>query len=106
MIRRQFIRLATLASATGVASLGRPEIRDHDFAVATERVTWRVQGFTCITCAVGLETMLSQQKGVRSAKASYPDASVRIQFEPTVTGESTLRSFISELGFAVDERTN
>ena len=48
--------------------------------------------------------MLRQQKGVISAEASYPNASVTIQFHPNEVSEAKLRSFISEIGFTADEQ--
>lgn len=107
MIRRQFIKLATLAGATGLASFGALETnhaKDVVHAAGTETITWRVQGFTCVTCAVGLEVMLRQQKGVASASASYPNASVTVRFHPNEVSEAKLRAFISETGFTVDEK--
>jgi hypothetical protein len=43
-------------------------------AAATENrtVVYKVNGFTCIACAVGLEVMLRGLKGVTRANASYP----------------------------------
>ena len=106
MIRRQFIKLAALSGATGLASLGPLESRGakHTInAAGTKTVTWHVQGFTCVTCAVGLEVMLRQQKGVESAAASYPNANVKIQFHPDVVSEASLRAFITETGFTASE---
>lgn len=109
MIRRQFLQIAALTGATTVASLGGLQALEkhqadgkHD-ASDTESVAWHVKGFTCITCAVGLETMLRQQKGVVSAQASYPSASVAIRFHPRMVSKSALRSYISELGFTAEE---
>ena len=115
MIRRQFLKLATLTGATGLASLGalevlRPDaLETHQSHTAldtknTTTVNWHVRGFTCVTCAVGLETMLRQQKGVADVHASYPNASVTIQFHPDKVSEASLRSFISELGFTAEEQ--
>jgi copper chaperone CopZ len=107
MIRRQFIKLAALTGATGLASIGAVETSAAQRAIhaaGTKTVTWHVQGFTCLTCAVGLEVMLRQQKGVISAEASYPNASVTIQFHPNEVSEAKLRSFISEIGFTADEQ--
>jgi anaerobic selenocysteine-containing dehydrogenase len=110
MIRRQFIKLATLTGATGLTSLGAFDALEKK---ASERATdakeiktvlWRIQGFTCITCAVGLEVMLRQQKGVKSADASYPGATVTIQFHPEEVSEASLRSFITGIGFTADEQ--
>ncbi|HUN87002.1 MAG TPA: heavy metal-associated domain-containing protein [Terracidiphilus sp.] len=109
MIRRQFLQIVALTGATTVASLkGLEALEKHHTeakldATGTESIAWHVRGFTCITCAVGLETMLRQQKGVVSAHASYPSASVSIQFHPRMVSKTALRSYISELGFTAEE---
>lgn len=110
MIRRQFIKLAALTGATGIASLGAldaletKETHTAQEATETKTVTWRVHGFTCVTCAVGLETLLRQHKGVASAEASYPGASVAIQFDPKLVTESSLRTFITSIGFSTEDK--
>jgi copper chaperone CopZ len=110
MIRRQFIRLAALTSATGLATLGaldsqeKKESKDELDAQETRTVTWHVQGFTCVTCAVGLEVMLRQQEGVRSAEASYPNTTVTVQFHPEIVSEAKLRAFITNIGFTTGEQ--
>jgi Cu+-exporting ATPase len=109
MIRRQFLQIAALTGATSLASLGGLEAFEKHRAQVeldasdTASVEWHVQGFSCVTCAVGLETLLRQQKGVVSAHASYPSASVSIQFHPREVGKPELRSYISEMGFTAEE---
>jgi copper chaperone CopZ len=99
MIRRKFLQMMTIAGAGGLASLSALEAAD------TATVTYRVKGFTCITCAVGLETLLRQEKGVQSVKASYPEASVVIRYDPSVVREPELRGFIAEMGFTAERQT-
>ncbi|MGB7189703.1 MAG: hypothetical protein WBD10_06175 [Acidobacteriaceae bacterium] len=99
MIRRQFLKLAALTSATGLASIGTLDALEHQPTGETKTVHWRVRGFTCPTCAVGLETMLKRQKGVKSVQATYPEAIVTIQYFPAQIKEAFLRGFISNLGF-------
>ena len=92
MFRRQFIQMATLAGAAGLSAT----------AMATSEkktVTWRIQGFTCITCAVGLDTLLQREKGVVSAQSSYPEAKTTIVFHPELIGEEKLKAAIAEMGF-------
>jgi copper chaperone CopZ len=109
MIRRQFLKLATITGATGITSFSAIEaLKEHEVhaasdAKATETVIWHVSGFTCVTCAVGLETLLRQEKGVVKANASYPNASVTIQYHPDVVNQAALRATVAELGFKVDE---
>jgi copper chaperone CopZ len=105
MIRRQFLKLASLASATGLASLGAVEaLRDDPqspVAGQCSHLTWQVHGFTCVTCAVGLETMLGRMPGVASVHATYPEGVVQIAYAPARVSEDRLRAAISDLGFRV-----
>lgn len=109
MIRRQFIKFATLTGATGLASFGTLEALRDDLtksnpdAKQTRTVTWHVRGFTCVTCAVGLETLLRREKGVVSANATYPQGMVTIHYHPEVVNSNKLRSMIAELGFTAEE---
>ena len=88
MFRRNFLTSATLglAGATVNASTSR-------------MVTYRITGFTCVTCAVGLDTLLSRQKGVVRSHSSYPDATAAITYNPDLIDETRLKGFIAELGF-------
>ena len=90
MDRRNFICGITTATAAGLTA-----------AEANRSVTYKVKGFTCVTCAVGLEVMLRGLNGVTRAKASYPAANVAIGFDANLTSEKTLRDFIAKCGFSV-----
>jgi anaerobic selenocysteine-containing dehydrogenase len=98
MFRRQFIQLATLAGAGGLSAIGA--------LAASEKktVTWRMQGFSCITCAVGLDVMLERQKGVVKAESNYQDAVTTIVFHPQLVTEAALKASIAEMGFHAEER--
>src|ERR1700721_2026240 len=82
MIRRKFIGLLTLAGASSLAALKAAN------ALEKKTVTYKISGFTCITCAVGLETLLQREKGVVWAKASYPNSTATITYHPKLTSES------------------
>jgi copper chaperone CopZ len=84
--------------AGGLASVGTAESRQN------RTVTYRIKGFSCVTCAVGLETMLRQQKGIARATASYPHAQVTIEFNPEAVTDAWLRAFIGDMGFVVAKR--
>lgn len=94
MIRRQFIQLATCAGVAGLTALGAE-------AKETRTVTFHVKGFSCITCAVGLDTMLSRHKGIVRSDSTYPDGIVTIDFHPRLITESAIKGLISEMGFTV-----
>lgn len=100
MFRRDFIQRIAIAGAAGAASAtGQTE--------ETSTVTFSIQGFTCVTCAIGLEVVLRQQKGVTRAKASYPERKAVVTFDPSMTSADTLKKFINEVtGFTVSEADN
>ena len=98
MVRRNFIQRITLAGAgIRVASAATAQARE------SKMVTYHVKGFSCPTCAVGLDTMLRLQTGVIHSKSSYPDAITVIEFDPHLVTEKSLRAFIAELGFSAEE---
>ena len=87
MMRRKFIQGITTLSAVPVVAGG------------TKTVTWHSEGFSCVTCAVGLDTMLRQQKGIVRSKSSYENRTATIEFHPELVTENKIRGFIEELGF-------
>jgi Cu+-exporting ATPase len=95
MFRRNFIQQITLAG-TGV---GIAAARTGD----SKTIRYHVKGFSCPTCAVGLDTMLRRQTGVIRSESSYPDAITLIEFNPHLVSEKSLKALISELGFTAEE---
>ena len=75
MFRRQFVKLISLAGASVLAATAA------EAATKTRTVTYRIKGFSCITCAVGLDAMLHREKGVTWSRSSYPDGIVVINME-------------------------
>ena len=95
MFRRRFLQLATMASVGTLAPL-------EGMSVGTSKsVVYFVKGFSCITCATGLDTMLGQQKGVTSSKSTYPEGKVTVAFDPHQIAEQSIVAFITDLGFSV-----
>jgi Cu+-exporting ATPase len=93
MFRRHFIQGITLAGsalATAAAESGHPT-----------SVVYHVKGFSCVTCAVGLETMLKREKGILRVEASYPEAIARIDYDPGLITEEFIRASIGDMGFSV-----
>jgi copper chaperone CopZ len=95
MFRRRFLHLMTMAS---VGTLAPVEAMS---AAASKTVLYRVKGFSCITCATGLDTMLGQQKGITSSKSTYPEGKVTVSFDPHQITEQAIVAFIADLGFTV-----
>lgn len=100
MDRRNFICKVGGVSAVGIsAAVGatsKPATPKED-----RSVVYKVNGFTCVTCAVGLEVMLRGTPGVTRAKATYPESKVAIGFDSHLTTEKQLREFIASCGFSV-----
>src|ERR1700744_6478252 len=95
MFRRRFLQIATLASVGGLAPL------ETMAAPAGKTVMFQVKGFSCITCATGLDTMLGREKGFQSSKSTYPEGKVTVSFDPKQTSEQATVKFITDLGFIV-----
>jgi copper chaperone CopZ len=98
MFRRRFLQLVTMASVSGLAPL------EGMAAPTSTTATYRVQGFSCITCATGLDTMLGQQKGITSSKSTYPEGKVTVGFDPNKITEQAIITFITDLGFKVERQ--
>lgn len=104
MNRRNFLNRAMGATA-GLSLAGAGALAISKVSQTGPReyqsVTYEVKGFTCITCATGLEVMLMKQPGVARAHASYSDATVVIGFDKNLTSEAALAEFIASCGFSV-----
>jgi copper chaperone CopZ len=88
MIRRKFMQ--------GIAcGLGAVEAA----ASGTKTVIYRIEGFSCVTCAVGLDAMLKDRKGIVRSKSSYADQTSAVEFNPDLVAEKQIQAFIEELGF-------
>ena len=96
MFRRRFLQLVTMASVGSVAPL------EGLAAGPAKTVVYFVKGFSCITCATGLDTMLGQQKGILSSKSTYPEGKVTVGFDPHQITEPAIVAFIADLGFRVE----
>ena len=95
MIRRNFLQGIVMAGTSSAAALG--------IGAAAEKrsVSYHAKGFSCATCTVGLDTILSQQKGVVRSKSTYPDGIVVIEFDPRLVSEKALAALIEEQGFRI-----
>ena len=104
MNRRKFLTNVMGATAgLGVAGAGTVAVRKlaRPGPVENQTVHYKVKGFTCVTCATGLEMMMMQQPGVARAQASYPHGTVVVGFDENLISEPALREFIAGCGFSV-----
>ena len=97
MFRRRFLQFIPLATTLGLAPLKAMA------KAGSEVVTYRVKGFSCVTCATGLDTMLGQQKGVASSKSTYPEGIVKVAFDPEVISKKQIADLTKD-GVAANDR--
>jgi Cu+-exporting ATPase len=99
MLRRKSFQVITVATTGALTPL------EAIPATPKRVVTYHVRGFSCITCATGLDTMLAKQKGIASSSSTYPEGVATIGFDPDQISEQQIKDFIASLGFSVDEHT-
>jgi Cu+-exporting ATPase len=92
MIRRAFLQGLPWAGAAGLVAAR---------ASGRGTVTYHVKGFSCPTCAIGLDTLLRDEKGVVKSRSSYPDGKVIIEFDPALINEEVLQKLITAQGFTI-----
>ncbi|HLH03931.1 MAG TPA: heavy metal-associated domain-containing protein [Bryobacteraceae bacterium] len=95
VFRRRFLQSIS-ATAGSIALAAEQEHRQKEILV------WRVTGFTCVTCAVGLDTLLGRKPGVLAAHSKYPEGIVRIEYDPARISCDELKQAIQEMGFRVE----
>ena len=96
MLRRKFFQVITVATTGALTPL------EAIPATPKRVVTYHVRGFSCITCATGLDTMLAKQKGIASSSSTYPEGVATIGFDPDQISEQQIKDFIASLGFTIE----
>lgn len=102
MDRRKFISHLVAGAAGTTGGIALAKLTPHPKEVKQNRsVVYQVGGFTCMTCATGLEVTLLKHDGVAQVDASYPKAEVSIGFDRDRISEEELRQIIERCGFLV-----
>ena len=96
MLRRKFFKVMTIATTGALTPLEAIPVTPKKV------VTYHVRGFSCITCATGLDTMLAKQKGIASSSSTYPEGVATIGFDPDQISEQQIKDFIASLGFTIE----
>ncbi len=103
MIRTKFLQLVALSGAGALAPLvaiaGTAAVSGAN--AKTRTAVFQVKGFSCVTCAVGLDTMLSRNRGIVSSHSTYPEGKVTVRFDPGSIDEAAVRAVISDAGFTI-----
>jgi Cu+-exporting ATPase len=97
MFRRRFLQVLAVTGAGALAFEAKGTGTAHT-------VIYKVNGFSCVTCAVGLDTLLGKQRGVLSSKSTYPEGKVTVKFDPDAIEEKAIEGFIADMGFSVASR--
>ncbi|KAJ8406011.1 hypothetical protein AAFF_G00308990 [Aldrovandia affinis] len=58
-----------------------------------------IEGMTCNSCVQSIEGMISQHKGVKSARVSLANHSGNFEYDPLVTSQEELKEAIEDMGF-------
>ena len=58
-----------------------------------------VTGLSCASCAINVESMLKEQKGVITASVNYANSSASIEFDPTTVKVADLKTVIQSIGY-------
>ena len=58
-----------------------------------------VTGLSCASCAISVESMLREQKGVAHASVNYANSSAWVEFEPSVVQSVDLKAIIQSIGY-------
>jgi copper chaperone CopZ len=103
MIRRKFLQFIAFSGAGALAPL--EAIAGTATAAGTnaneKTAVFEVKGFSCVTCAVGLDTMFSRTKGIVSSHSTYPEGRVTVRFDLESINEASVRAVITDAGFTI-----
>jgi Cu2+-exporting ATPase len=80
-------------------------IRGLGYGVDTVSKNFPVTGMTCATCANSTESILNNQVGVLKAVVNYANASVQVEYVPTLISPNDLKKAVQGIGYdlIVDE---
>jgi copper chaperone CopZ len=101
MNRRKFLHSVVAGGAAGIGLTKAGLSLAEQKAKESRIITYEVRGFTCVTCATGLEVTLLREKGVTRASATYPEGRVVIGFDESLVAENAIRTIITDCGFTV-----
>jgi Cu+-exporting ATPase len=91
--------MAALSGASALASL--EGVAAAAASTAAKTAVFQVKGFSCPTCAVGLDTMFTRTKGIVSSHSTYPEGKVSVQFDQGTIELAKVRAVITDAGFTI-----
>ncbi len=74
-------------------------IRNLGYDVETVKQTFPVTGMSCASCAISTESIIQSQAGVINAAVNFANASVHVEYVPTITTPQQLKSAVQSVGY-------
>ena len=74
-------------------------IRDLGYDVNTVKKSFPVMNMSCASCASSSQSILENQSGVVNVAVNYANASAQIEYIPTITNPSILKSALQSVGY-------
>jgi len=63
--------------------------------------TYKVDGMSCASCAISVETILSSLEGIKTAHVNYANSSVWVEYDPEKVSSSQMQKSISSIGYSL-----
>lgn len=64
-----------------------------------EKIDFHIEGMHCGSCAVGIQMLISQMDGVKSAEVSYEGKKGTFEFDSSKVTKDQIVKAIAELGY-------
>ena len=74
-------------------------IRDLGYDVDTVKKSFPVLNMSCASCASSSQSILENQPGVVNVAVNYANASAQVEYVPTITNPSALKSALQSVGY-------
>ena len=69
-----------------------------------KKITLSVNGMHCASCALNIENMLKNQKGVRNAVVNFSAGEASIEYDPKIISIKKFKKIITDLGYEALEQ--
>jgi Cu2+-exporting ATPase len=70
--------------------------------MASKKETYHVEGMSCASCAISVESMLGAQDGIRSAVVNYATATVTVDFDEKATDFLKMKEAVQSIGYDLE----
>uniref|UniRef100_T1JC88 P-type Cu(+) transporter n=1 Tax=Strigamia maritima TaxID=126957 RepID=T1JC88_STRMM len=78
------------------------KLKNNDDGQMRKICKLHIEGMTCQSCVKNIESNLSNRPGILSIRVNLEQKEGVIEYDPSVTKESTLRDLIDDMGFEVE----